>query len=56
MALLVAFHGEDPLVATRVAVLSYCPFERSMQPLETVFQDVVETDQQRQSEVATSQF
>ena len=55
MALLVALHGEDPLVATGVAVLSNGALKGGVQSLEPVFEDVVEADQQGEPEAATFQ-
>ena len=55
MALLVALNWENTLVATAIAVLSDCPFKGAMEPLQPVFQDVVETNQERQLEVAVLQ-
>ena len=56
MALLVALHREDALVPAWVAVLGDCALKRGMKPLQAVFEDVVEANQQRQSQVAALQL
>ena len=52
VALLVALHGEDTLVAAAVAVLGDGPFEGGVEAFQSVFEDVVEANEQRQVEVA----
>ena len=52
VALLVAFHRKNALIAASVGVLSDGPLEGGMQPLQPVLKDVVEADQQGQAQVA----
>ncbi len=52
MALLVALHRKHALVAAAVAVLGDGPLKGGMEPLQPVFENVVEADQQRQGEIA----
>ena len=56
MALLVALHRKHALVAAAVGVLGDGALEGSVKPLQPVFEDVVEADQQRQAEVAALQL
>ena len=56
VALLVALHREDALVPAGVAVLRDGAFKGGVEPLQTVFEDVVEANQQRQRQVAAFQL
>ena len=55
MALLVALNWENTLISTAIAVLGDCPFKGAMEPLQPVFQDVVEANQKWQVQVAVLQ-
>ena len=50
--LLIALHREHALVAAAVAVLGDGPFEGGVEAFQSVFEDVVEANEQRQVEVA----
>jgi hypothetical protein len=52
MALLIALNWENTLISTAIAVLGDCPFKGAMEPLQPVFQDVVEANQKWQVQVA----
>ena len=56
VALLIAFHREDALVATGVAVSGDGPFEGAMKALQPILKDVVETNQKRQAEIPAPQL
>jgi hypothetical protein len=56
MALLIAFDRKHSLVATFVSVLGDGPLKGGMQPLQTILEDVVEADDQRQGEIPPLQF
>ena len=56
VALLVALHWKDALIPAGVAVLRDSALKGGVEPLQAVFEDVVEANQQRQSQVAAFQL